>query len=274
MTTLHGVCLSVAYDGTDFAGYQIQPGQRTIQRELERAAEQLCGHKVAMRGAGRTDAGVHALAQVIAFDGARLIGERGWRLGLNRHLPDDIRVHHAWPVPEGYNPRYDALGKVYRYVLSLAETPNPLLRNRVWHLAKLNKVDLSVMRRAARMLEGTRNYHAFRAADDAHTNTIRTLHAIDLRERYMGDPTLVAIEVRGTAFMKNMVRILAGTLVQIGRGKIPVEAIPSFFEEGAERKDTGLTAPAHGLTLVEVKLGRKALEAWRKGPPPDVEPPD
>ncbi len=267
MTTLHGVCLSVAYDGTDFAGYQVQPGQRTIQSELERAAAQLAGHPVIMRGAGRTDAGVHALAQIIAFNSARPIADKGWRLGLNRHLPDDIRVQRAWQVPEGYNPRYDALGKVYRYVLSLADTPNPLLRHRVWHLTKLNNVDISLMRRAARMLEGTRNYHAFRASDDPHTNTIRTLSAIDLRENYLGDPALLAIEVRGTAFMKNMVRILAGTLVQIGRGKIPVEAIPKFFEAGASRNDTGLTAPAHGLTLVEVKLGRRSLEASLKAPP-------
>lgn len=264
MTPHHGVCLSVAYDGTNFAGYQVQPGQRTIQGELERAAARLTGHPVVMRAAGRTDAGVHAHAQIIAFDSARLIPERGWRLGLDRHLPDDIRVNRAWPVPAGYNPRFDAHGKLYRYVMSRAETPNPLLRHRVWHLGKLNKVDVAVMRRAARMLEGTHTYHAFRAADDPHTNTVRTLSAIDLEEGYLRDPALLCIEVRGTAFMKNMVRILAGTLVQIGRGKIPIAQVPRLLQSDAARKDTGLTAPAHGLTLVEVKLGRKPLEAWLK----------
>lgn len=273
MSTLHGVCLSVAYDGTDFAGYQIQPGQRTIQGELERAAAKLTGHPVAMRGAGRTDAGVHALAQIIAFDSARDIPPRGFRLGLDRHLPDDIRINRAWTVPVGYNPRYDANGKLYRYVMSLAETTPPLLRHRVWHLGKLSKVDLTVMRRGARMLEGTHNFHAFRAADDPHTNTIRTLHAIDVRERFMDDPSLVAIEVQGTAFMKNMVRIIAGTLVQVGRGKIPLSQIPLLIDGNAARKDTGLTAPAHGLTLVEVRLGRKSREASPQASPPADEPP-
>ncbi len=273
MSTLYGVCLSVAYDGTDFAGYQIQPNQRTVQGELERAAAQLTGHPVAMRGAGRTDAGVHALAQMIAFDSARNIPDRGWKLGLDRKLPDDIRINRAWSVPVGYNPRYDANGKLYRYTMSLADTTPPLLRHRVWHLGKLGKVDLTVMRRGARMLEGTHNFHAFRASDDPHKNTVRTLNTIDVRERFMDDPSLVAIEVQGTAFMKNMVRIVAGTLVQVARGKIPLPDLARLLDDNATRQDAGLTAPAHGLTLVEVRLGRQPPEAWLRARRPADEPP-
>jgi len=262
MTALHGVCLAVAYDGTEFAGYQVQPGQRTIQGELERAAAKLAGHPVAARAAGRTDAGVHAMAQIVALDSARLIPEKGWTLGLDQHLPDDIRIQRAWEVPAGYNPRYDAQGKLYRYVMSSARSVDPLLRHRVWHLGKLGKVDVALMRRGARLLEGTHNFHAFRASDDPHTNTVRTLTSVDVQAGFLGQPELIAIEVRGTAFMKNMVRILAGTLVAVGRGRLSLEAVSQLLAPSAMRRDAGVTAPAHGLTLVEVKLGRKPLEAW------------
>lgn len=272
MSVLHGVCLAVAYDGTDFAGYQVQPGQRTVQSELERAAEKLAGHPVAVRAAGRTDAGVHALAQVVAFDSARLIPERGWTLGMDQHLPDDIRVQRAWQVPVGYNPRHDAQGKLYRYVMSRAQAQDPLLRDRVWHLGKVRKIDIDLMRRGARLLEGTHDYHAFRASDDPHTNTIRTLHSIDVREGFMGQPDLIAIEVRGTAFMKNMVRILAGTLVAVARQRLPLTDLPKLFEPDARRRDAGITAPAMGLTLVEVTLGRRSLEAWQRAATPPSEP--
>jgi tRNA pseudouridine38-40 synthase len=258
MPALHGVCLRIAYDGSDFAGYQRQPGQRTVQGELERAAARMTGHPVEVRGAGRTDSGVHALGQVVAFDSERHIPPKGFRLGLNGELPDDVRVHDAWPVAPGYNPRFDALGKLYRYVVQLGEQQNPLLRARAWQLGKVSELDLVAMRRAARLLEGTHDYRAFRAADDDRENTVRTLHRIDVRERFQDDPTLVAIEVQGTAFMKNMVRILAGTLVSVGRGRLAAEGVTTLLGESAVRSPPQQTAPAHGLTLVEVYLGRQA----------------
>lgn len=272
MSALHGVCLRVAYDGTDFAGYQIQPGQRTVQNELERAVEKLAGHPVAVRAAGRTDAGVHALGQVVAFDSARLIADRGWKFGLEQHLPDDVRIQHSFQVPVGYNPRYDAQGKLYRYVMSRGMAQDPLMRNRVWHLGKLSKIDVDLMRRGARLLEGTHDYRAFRASDDPHTNTIRTLHSIDVREGHVAHPDLIAIEVHGTAFMKNMVRIIAGTLVAVARERISLSDLAKLFEPGAQRGDAGITAPAMGLTLVEVTLGRRPKEAWQRAETPPGEP--
>jgi tRNA pseudouridine38-40 synthase len=253
-----GVCLRVAYDGSGFAGYQRQPGQRTVQSELERAAARLTGHEVATRGAGRTDAGVHALGQVVAFDSTRDIPSKGFRLGLNTELPDDVRVQDAWPVAPGYNPRFDALGKLYRYVLELGERHNPLLRERAWQLGKITELDVVAMRRAARLLEGTQDYRAFRAADDDRENSVRTLHRIDVRERFQDDATLIAIEVQGTAFMKNMVRILAGTLVSVGRGRLAAEDVSKLLGQSAVRSTVQQTAPAHGLTLVEVYLGRQS----------------
>jgi tRNA pseudouridine38-40 synthase len=252
-----GVCLRVAYDGSSFAGFQRQPGQRTVQGELERAAARMTGHQVETRGAGRTDAGVHALGQVVAFDSARDIPPKGFRLGLNTELPDDVRVHEAWPVAPGYNPRFDAMGKLYRYVLELGERHNPLLRARAWQLGKITALDVVAMRRAARLLEGTHDYRSFRAADDLRENTVRTLSRIDVRERFQDDPTLIAIEVQGTAFMKNMVRILAGTLVSVGRGRLAANDVSALVGEAAVRSGVQQTAPAHGLTLVEVYLGRQ-----------------
>lgn len=258
---LHGVCLKVAYDGSEFAGYQLQPAQRTVQGELERAAQVLTGHPVRMRGAGRTDAGVHALGQIVAFDSARPIPPRGFMLGINQRLGDDVRVQDAWSVAPGYDPRYDALGKLYRYVFELGPSQNPLMRLRAWQLTKVKQLDVAGMEQAAKLLVGTHDYRAFRAADDTRENTIRTLYSVDLITNYLGDARLYAIEVRGTAFMKNMVRILAGTIISVGRGRLTVDAVSSLLGPHAVRHRAGQTAPAHGLTMVEVSLGRKAAYA-------------
>lgn len=255
--TRFGICLVVAYDGTAFAGYQLQPGQRTVQAELQRAAATMTGHATPVRASGRTDAGVHALCQPVAFDSARNIAPRNFMLGMNRALPDDIRIQRAASCPVGYNPRFEALEKTYRYVMQLGEAQNPLLRNRAYHLARYAALDLDVMREAAARFTGTHDFRAFRAADDQRENSIRTLYGITLHERFMDDPTQLAIDVRGTAFMKNMVRILAGTLIDIGRGRIPLSRVPQMLGEATERSHAGHTAPAHGLTLLQVVLGRQ-----------------
>jgi tRNA pseudouridine38-40 synthase len=252
----HGVCLVVAYDGSDFAGYQVQPGSRTVQAELERAAESMTGHPVRVRAAGRTDAGVHALGQVVAFDSDRDIPARGFFLGLNRVLPEDIRVQQAVRCVAGYEPRFEALAKTYRYLIKLGEREDPLLRHRAYQLTRNPTLDFTAMRAAAELLSGTHDYRAFCSADDARPNKMRTLYSIQLLERYLGDPSLFAIEVRGTAFMKNMVRILSGTLIDVGRGRRALEAVPSMLGPEAVRDAAGHTAPGHGLTLVSVELGR------------------
>jgi tRNA pseudouridine38-40 synthase len=250
--------LIVAYDGTDFAGYQVQPEKRTVQSVLERAAEVMTGHPVRVRAAGRTDAGVHALGQVVAFDSARDIPARGFMLGLNRSLPPDVRVQRAIRCAAGYEPRFDALAKTYRYLAQLGEQQNPLLRHRAYQLGKWAALDFAAMRAAAKLLTGTHDFRAFRSADDPRENNVRTLYSVDITEQYTGDPTLFAIEVRGTAFMKNMVRILSGTLIDIGRGRRSLDDVPAMLGARADRINAGHTAPAHGLTLVNVELGRNA----------------
>ena len=254
-----GVCLKVAYDGSAFCGFQLQPSERTVQGELERVAETMTGHPVRVRCAGRTDSGVHALGQVASFASARHISARGFRLGLNQRLPDDIRVQEVWEVEPDYDPRFDALGKLYRYVIALGELQNPLIRKTTWQLGKRSLLDVGAMREAARALEGTHDYRAFRQADDERVNTVRTLSRVEVLEHYQNDPTLLAVEVRGNAFMKNMVRIIAGTLVDGGLKRMPLERVPLLLGEQADRQRAGQTAPAQGLTLVTVALGRKAL---------------
>jgi tRNA pseudouridine38-40 synthase len=256
MTPRHGVALVVAYDGTRFSGFQIQAGQRTVQAELERAIQPMSGHPVRVWPASRTDAGVHALGQVVAFDCERDIAPLGWKRGLDRHLPDDVRVQRAYACAVGYNPRFDSTAKTYRYVLGCGESEDPLQRHRAWHLGKLRGLDLSRMRRAARMLEGTHDYRAFRSADDPREKTERTLYRIDVHERFEGDRERLAIDVRGNGFMKNMVRILVGTLVDVARGQLELGRLERALGPEGERTMVGQTAPARGLVLLDVELGR------------------
>jgi tRNA pseudouridine38-40 synthase len=261
----YGVRLIVAYDGSDFSGFQRQSGQRTVQAELERAAGHMAGHPVQVKPASRTDAGVHALGQVVAFDSRRVIPARGWMLGLHAHLPDDIRVQSASLCTAGYNPRFDSLGKRYRYLIQLGEAKNPLLRHRAWQLGH-RRVDPALMREAGQHLEGTHDFAAFRAADDHRESTVRTLWSVGVLEGFADDPSLLAIVVHGNAFMKNMVRIIAGTLVAVGRGRFRPSDMLALLKPGANRTHAGDTAPAYGLTLLEVELGRLALQLEPKAP--------
>ncbi|MBZ0115942.1 MAG: tRNA pseudouridine(38-40) synthase TruA [Sandaracinaceae bacterium] len=268
---MHGVRLLVAYEGTAFAGWQRQPTERTVQGELERAIGEITGTQVTLRGAGRTDAGVHAEGQVAAFDTPRELPLHGWVRGLNGKLPPDVAVRAAFACEPGYDPRFDAIDKTYRYVLHGAATRDPLWRDRAWHLGLRRArprhgtrerfedlLDVAAMRRAADVLVGEHDFAAFRSAKDERESTVRTLHEVRLVHPFAGREELLAIEVRGTAFLHNMVRILAGTLVEVGRERTSVERLQEILRGPATRADTGETAPPQGLYLVRVTLGRKS----------------
>lgn len=275
---MHGVRLTVAYDGTRFHGYQHQEGQRTVQGALEAAILGVTGAASRARAAGRTDAGVHAFAQVVAFDTEKLLVPRSWVMALNAHLPDDVAVHNAEVCEPGYNPRFDAMGKVYRYLLDTGIARHPLFRDRAWHLGpQLERhfvdvdrsaqheivLNVNAMREAAQLLVGTHDFRAFRAADDERENTVRTLNRIDVITPYLGLDRMIAIEVTGEAFMKNMVRILTGTLLDVGRKRLTLAQVSALLDATAERKHAGPTAPASGLSLVSVTLGRIRAQASR-----------
>jgi tRNA pseudouridine38-40 synthase len=264
--TRYGVRLVIRYDGTLFAGYQEQPGQRTVQGVLQEAIERIAGHPVKVRGASRTDAGVHAEGQVVAFDTERALELERWALAINRYLPDDVAVREAASCAEGYAPRFDSVHKTYRYLLHVGPLRDPLTRTRAWHLGRQLRsrrapLDLAALRDAAQRLVGTHDFQAFRAADDERELTVRTIHAIDVIDGYQGDGELVALLVNGSAFMKNMVRILTGTLVEVGLGRMTPSAVAALLQPGAKRSAAGPTAPAHGLTLQSMLLGRSTMTA-------------
>ena len=266
----YGVRFRIAYDGTGFAGWQTQPNQRTVQETLEEALTAMRLKHSKVRGASRTDSGVHAMGQVASVAIDRDIPPRGIVLGLTGLLPDDVSLVSAARCDRRYNPRYDARGKLYRYLIKVGATRDPLTRHRAWYVSPTlgrrdrrerdNVIDdylcVESMRDAARRLSGTNDYRAFRAASDYRDNTVRTLRAVRVIPGVWGDPGLLAIEVEGDAFMKNMVRILAGTLLDIGRQRYTPDRIDHMFTTGARRGDGGPTAPAHGLCLVRIDLRR------------------
>lgn len=269
----------VAYDGRSFHGWQKQRALRTVQGELTRAIRELDPDATEPRGASRTDAGVHARGQVVAFDAVRSLPPKGWRMQLNTRLPDDVSVRAIEPVAIGYDPRFDALGKHYRYRIHVGEARDPIRGPHSWHIgpqlgraeravghAVVDYLDLEAMRAAAAVLVGTHDFRAFRAADDVRLNTIRTIRTLRVDCPFGGDDDAIAIDVIGNAFMKNMVRILAGTLLEVGRGKRTIASVAELLAPGADRQDAGRTAPAHGLCLMSIELGRIALCGPRESP--------
>ena len=239
------ILLTLEYDGTDFAGWQLQPNGRSVQGVVEEALEKLLGEQVRLHGAGRTDAGVHARAMPAHFRTRRDLPLSAYRDGLNCLLPDDVAVREAREVPVGFHARFQAAGKWYRYTLDRRTVRSPLAGRNSWLVR--GDLDLVLMREAASMLVGEHDFGAFRASGCAARETVRLLESIDLRE----DGDFLHIEVRGSGFLRNMVRLLTGTLVEIGRGKRPVADIPRLLarEPGVR---AGVNAPPQGLCLMEV----------------------
>ena len=248
----HGVLLKLAYEGTHFSGWATQRGQRTVQETLDGAIHALDPNGSAGRGCSRTDAGVHAEGQQVAFDASLPLQPRGWVLALNAHLPDDIAVRSARKVDVGYNPRWGSKSKRYRYRLLMDRVRDPLLHHRAWRVGW--PLDLEKMNREAAQIVGTHDFGAFRSAHDEREITIRTITRAEIVRE---NERIVSFVIEGSAFLYNMVRILMGTLVDVGRDKLQEGAITRALqsplrEEG--RKLAGMTAPAHGLTLEHIHL--------------------
>jgi len=237
--------LTIEYDGTDFHGWQTQPGLRTVQGEIEAALRTMTGEDRCARGAGRTDAGVHALGQVATFTTERTIPLRGFEKGLGRLTPPDIGIRAAEEVPEGFDARFSATGKRYRYRLLPSRSPSPLRRRTTHWVARA--VDPDAMRAAAACLVGRHDFAALQAADDHRKDAVRTIRSVEVL-RQEGE---VVVDVVGDGFLKNMVRILVGTLLEVGVGKRPPEWTAEVLAT-RDRRRAGPTLPAHGLCLVEV----------------------
>jgi tRNA pseudouridine38-40 synthase len=253
-----GVLLKVAYDGTHFKGWASQRGERTVAETLKGAIHAIDPHASAPRGTSRTDAGVHAEGQMVAFDATREVPCRGWVLGLNQHLPDDVAVRAARTVDLDFNPRFASRGKRYRYRLLLDRVRDPLWAARSWRVGY--PLDRELLRREAATILGTHDFAAFRSSHDERTETTRTMTRVAIEET---DDRILGIVIEGTAFLHNMIRILAGTLVDVARGRLPEGTISRAIAE-KDRRLAGTTAPGQGLTLeaIELSIPEGASEPW------------
>jgi len=238
--------LVVEYDGTTLCGWQRQANGPTVQGHLEEALARLLVHEVAVVGASRTDAGVHARGQVASFRTERAIPLHGIRRGLNSLLPPMIAIREATEVTDDFHPRFSATGKHYRYTILARPERSPRWRDRAWHVAE--PLDLAAMQAGAEHLLGEHDFAAFRAAGCTARTTRRRIDDITIER----DGELLAVDVRGNAFLRNMVRIVVGTLVEVGLGRRDPVQVGEILAS-LDRTKAGITAPAHGLELVEVR---------------------
>jgi len=254
-----GILLTVAYDGAHYSGFVRQSRVRTIAGELDGAVRSIDPHASFVRGASRTDAGVHARAQAVAFDSVKDdLTPKNWTIALTRQLPDEIAIVRAASVAVGYDPRQHAVRKTYRYLVLESVVRDPFLVNRAWRL--VDRLNHAAMREEAAALVGEHDFRAFRAARDPRPDTVRNIRRVEVR-RSRRDPHLWVIEVEGDRFLYKMVRIIAGTLVDVGRGRLAPGAVRKALASGS-RRDLGMTAPPEGLYLEQLELGDPGTDAW------------
>ena len=242
--------LTLAYDGTDYIGWQRQADGVSIQGLLEDALREFDDRDVAVAGAGRTDAGVHALGQVASCSIGRAIEPATLVRALNHKLPPEVRVGAAREMPDGFHARFDADQKIYRYRLSHAPVFSPFQRRYTWHLPGV--LDVDAMRAAARCVEGTHDFAAFQGQGSdtpSTTRTIKTFRIADFGSR-------IDFQIEGNGFLRHMVRTLVGTLIEIGRRRREPQWINDVLAS-RERTQAGQTAPAHGLFLIAVRYGHE-----------------
>lgn len=241
------VRLWVAYDGTNYHGWQLQENGVTVESVLNRALEDLLGEEIRVIGASRTDSGVHALENVAVFDTGSPIPAEKICHALNARLPEDIRVQRSEEVGADWHPRHCSSKKTYEYRIYRGEISQPVRRLYTCHIYR--ELDVEAMRRAASFLEGEHDFKSFCQMGGQTRTTVRRIYRLELEEQ---GPELV-IRVTGAGFLYNMVRIIAGTLMEVGFGRIPPEEIRTILEK-RDRSAAGPTAPAQGLTLVKYEF--------------------
>lgn len=237
--------LIVEYEGTNYAGWQRQENALAVQQVLETALYHVTGETVTMTGAGRTDAGVHALGQCVHFDTNCGIEDKKISYALNAHLPSDIRVRHAVAVENDFHARFSATGKQYEYHIHHSAHASAIYRNFRWHVYV--PLELERMQKCAEYLVGEHDFAAFMSTGSEVKDTVRTIHTA----KVTGSGDEVIMQFSGNGFLYNMVRIMVGTLVQVGAKKLPIKVISNMLETG-NRALGGPTAPPHGLILTEV----------------------
>ncbi len=239
--------LIVAYDGTNYCGWQIQANGNTVEAELNRALSHLLGEEIRVIGASRTDAGVHACGNVCVFDTETRIPPEKICFAVNMGLPDDIAVQESCEVDPDWHPRHCDSTKTYEY--RILNRPVPLPTRRLDTYFYYGDLDLSAMRRAAEYFVGTHDFASFCASGSAAESTVRTVYSCEISN----DGDLITVRVSGSGFLYNMVRIMVGTLLLVGSGRLAPEDIPRILE-ARDRTEAGPTAPAKGLTLIGISF--------------------
>ncbi|HXE97290.1 MAG TPA: tRNA pseudouridine(38-40) synthase TruA [Dongiaceae bacterium] len=239
------ILVTIAYDGTNYSGWQVQPNGLAVQQVVENALEQLLEERVQVRSSGRTDAGVHARAMAASFSTSRDLPLRAFVEGANRFLPADVAIQSARIVPEGFKPITMAHAKQYRYTIINSSVRSPLDRQYSWQVRE--PLDLDAMEAAAGRFVGRHDFAAFRASNCVAKTTVRRIDSV----RITCQGARITIDVTGGGFLKNMVRVMVGTLVDIGKGRFVPSDIDRLLE-GGDRRKAGSTAPACGLCLMQV----------------------
>lgn len=251
---MRNIKLTLQYDGTDFSGLELQPGEKTIRGELEKALHKLFKTHIKIISASRTDSGVHALHQVVCFRLGNKIPTSKITAALNSCLPDGIKIIKAEEVNDAFHARYGAKSKEYEYLIFNGDILPPVLNSLAWQVKY--KLDLAAMRKAAKILKGKHDFKSFCASRSDDKDFVRTMYAISIRKRkikiWNGEEIpVIACRVRGNGFLYKMVRNMVGTLVEVGLGRINLKDVRKILR-GKDRKLAGRTAPAHGLCLVRV----------------------
>ncbi len=241
--------LTVSYDGTDFAGWQVQPDKRTVQGALESAWLAFTAEAVRMHGSGRTDAGVHALGQVASFSTTCQHDLERMQQAMNAHLPDDLVVRQVENAVAGFHARYSAIGKRYRYVIHDGLARPVLNRRHCWHLHQ--RLNVEAMRQASEALVGKHDFRSFASHWPEEKSAVRTVTELSIHRQAGEQQDLIQIEVAANGFLYNMVRAFVGTLVAVGRGAEDIRW-PAQVLAAKNRSSAGVTAPPQGLMLVSV----------------------
>lgn len=241
--------ITVAYDGTKYCGWQVQPNGLTIEEVLNRVISKVTGENIVIMGASRTDSGVHALANVAVFDTQSTIPGEKFMHPINRLLPDDIVVTKSEEVELAFHPRYQKTEKTYEYYILNTQVPVPT--KRLTHYLVTYDLDIEKMKNAATYLVGTHDFASFCCVKTDVKDTVRTVHSLEILTGANQNGEII-IRIRGNGFLYNMVRIIVGTLIRVGRGFYEPEQVKEMLEAKC-RTEAGVTAPPQGLVLVEIK---------------------
>ena len=242
---MRNIRLTIEYDGKDFNGWQKQPNKLNIQGEIERAIETITGEKVDLIASGRTDAGVHALAQVANFKTNSKLPIEKFAIAINSKLKKSIRIQKAEEVDERFHSRYSCKKKTYRYIINNGEQGSAIYRNLEYYIP--TKLDANKMKEAIKYFEGEHDFKGFKASGTSSKSSVRVIYETKIKV----EGERIVIELTGNGFLYNMVRIIAGTLVDVGLGKINSKEIPDIINSG-DRTRAGKTLPPYALYLVSV----------------------